>query len=196
MRRIFTNLDYATHFQAFVSRIITCRENRNRVFTSGIGKSGIVAKRFASMLSSLSIPSHWIHGSEWTHGELGNLFPGDVVILISNSGKTPELLHLPEVFHGFNVDVMCVVGGEESPLYKQCDYKIFTPAKDCLFDSVPTRSIVAQEAICNAVAESVVSISGIKPSTFKKNHPGGNIGHMMFSPPPRRNSHPTTHHNL
>ncbi|RHY26946.1 hypothetical protein DYB32_007154 [Aphanomyces invadans] len=176
LRRLFHNLDYATHFQSFVQRIITSREQRNRVYTSGIGKSGIVAKRFASTLSSLSIPSQWIHGSEWTHGELGNLLPGDVIVLFSNSGKTPELLNLPNVFHEFDCDVMCVVGNDDSPLYHASDYKIFTPAKDCLFDSVPSRSIVAQEAVCNAVAESVVAITGIKRATFKKNHPGGNIG--------------------
>ncbi|CAK4067970.1 unnamed protein product [Aphanomyces euteiches] len=182
LRRLFHNLDYATHFQAFVQRIIACRENRNRVYTCGIGKSGIVARRFASTLSSLSVPSQWIHGSEWTHGELGNLIPGDVVILISNSGKTPELLHLPELFHKFEVDVMCLAGNDDSPLYNASDYKIYTPAKDCLFDSVPARSIVAQEAVCNAVAESVVAINGIKRATFKRNHPGGAIGNMSVEP--------------
>ncbi|KAF0683879.1 Aste57867_24105 [Aphanomyces stellatus] len=183
LRRLFHNLEYATLFQSFVQRIITCRDNRNRVYTSGIGKSGIVAKRFASTLSSLSIPSQWVHGSEWTHGELGNLHPGDVIVLISNSGKTPELLHLPDVFHEFDCDVMCLVGNDDSPLYRASDFKIFTPAKDCLFDSVPARSIVAQEAVCNAVAESVVSICGIKRSTFKKNHPGGNIGKQAAATP-------------
>ncbi|RHY36638.1 hypothetical protein DYB34_004181, partial [Aphanomyces astaci] len=138
--------------------------------------SGIVAKRFASTLSSLSIPSQWIHGSEWTHGELGNLLPGDVVVLFSNSGKTPELVNLPNVFRQFDCDVLCLVGNDDSPLYHASDFKIFTPAKDCLFDSVPARSIVAQEAVCNAVAESVVAITGIQRATFKKNHPGGNIG--------------------
>ncbi|OQS06795.1 fructokinase [Thraustotheca clavata] len=180
MRRLFTNLEYATQFQAFVSRIVQCRENRNRVYLSGIGKSGIVARRFASTLSSLSIPSQWIHGSEWTHGELGNLFPGDVVILISNSGKTPELLHLPDVFREFEVDVLCLVGNEDSPLFKSSDFPIYTPAEDWLFDSVPTRSIVTQESVCNAVAESVVALTGIKRCTFKKNHPGGNIGKVFL----------------
>ncbi|RQM23045.1 hypothetical protein B5M09_008046 [Aphanomyces astaci] len=176
LRRLFHNLEYATHFESFVQRIICCRENRNRVYTTGIGKSGIVAKRFASTLSSLSIPSQWIHGSEWTHGELGNLLPGDVVVLFSNSGKTPELVNLPNVFRQFDCDVLCLVGNDDSPLYHASDFKIFTPAKDCLFDSVPARSIVAQEAVCNAVAESVVAITGIQRATFKKNHPGGNIG--------------------
>ncbi|ETV96616.1 hypothetical protein, variant [Aphanomyces invadans] len=192
LRRLFHNLDYATHFQSFVQRIITSREQRNRVYTSGIGKSGIVAKRFASTLSSLSIPSQWIHGSEWTHGELGNLLPGDVIVLFSNSGKTPELLNLPNVFREFDCDVMCVVGNDDSPLYHASDYKIFTPAKDCLFDSVPARSIVAQEAVCNAVAESVVAITGIKRATFKKNHPGGNIGAVAAATQKTSPSNPQT----
>ncbi|OQR90957.1 fructokinase [Achlya hypogyna] len=182
MRRLFTNLEYAAQFEAFVSRIVQCRENRNRVYLSGIGKSGIVARRFASTLASLSVPSQWIHGSEWTHGELGNLYPGDVVILISNSGKTPELLHLPDVFREFEVDVLCLVGNEESPLFKASDFPIYTPAEDWLFDSVPTRSIVTQESVCNAVAESVVALTGIKRCTFKKNHPGGNIGKALLRP--------------
>jgi D-arabinose 5-phosphate isomerase GutQ len=86
------------------------------VFTTGIGKAGVVAKRLSISLASVSVPSQWVHGTEWVHGDLGNLREGDVVVAISHSGKTAELLDLALLLPGRGVPLLAIVGNASSPV--------------------------------------------------------------------------------
>uniref|UniRef100_A0AAV1U1X3 SIS domain-containing protein n=1 Tax=Peronospora matthiolae TaxID=2874970 RepID=A0AAV1U1X3_9STRA len=166
----------ALNFTQCVMRVLKCHDERNRVFVTGLGKSGAVAQRLASTLSSISISSQWIHGGEWVHGELGGLKHGDMVIIMSHSGRTTELLSLPDMFRKAGCSVMAVVGDGCSPLSQQCDWSIIAPAEDETSCPVPSRSIIVQEAICNALIQHLIENMGGGDESLKSSHPGGAIG--------------------
>lgn len=110
-----------TVFQAAATAAIdilvrTTGTNRGRVFTTGIGKAGVVANRLSISLASISVPSQWVHGTEWVHGDLGSLREGDCVVAISHSGKTSELLDLALLLPDRNVPLISIVGNIESPV--------------------------------------------------------------------------------
>ncbi|CAI5708416.1 unnamed protein product [Hyaloperonospora brassicae] len=166
----------AQNFTQCVMRVLNCRDQRNRVFVTGLGKSGAVAQRLASTLSSISISSQWIHGGEWVHGELGGLKHGDMVIIVSHSGRTTELLPLPDMFRKAGCCVMAVVGNGSSPLSQICDWSIVAPAEDENSCPVPSRSIIVQEAICNALVQHLIELMDEGGECLKNSHPGGAIG--------------------
>ncbi|EGZ25473.1 hypothetical protein PHYSODRAFT_257852 [Phytophthora sojae] len=143
-RSLTSDSDVAQSFEDCVTRVLQCHDQQNRVFVTGIGKSGAVARRLASTLSSISISSQWIHGGEWVHGELGGLKRGDVVIMVSHSGRTAELLPLPKLFQKAGCNVVAVVGDGRSPLSKESDVAVVVPAEDEADCPVPSRSIVVQ----------------------------------------------------
>ncbi len=87
-----------------------------KVFTTGIGKAGVVAKRLAISLASASVVSQWVHGTEWVHGDLGALRSGDCVVAISHSGKTSELLSLATLLPARGVNLVAIVGDGASPV--------------------------------------------------------------------------------
>ncbi|KAG2832304.1 hypothetical protein PC111_g6658 [Phytophthora cactorum] len=153
-----------------------CHDQQRRVFVTGMGKSGAVAQRLASTLSSISISSQWVHGGEWVHGELGGLKHGDVVIIISHSGRTSELLPLPDMFRKAGCCVMAIVGDGRSPLSKDCDLSIVAPAEDEANCPVPSRSIIVQEAICNAILQHLIENMTDGADHLRESHPGGAIG--------------------
>ncbi|KAG6968125.1 hypothetical protein JG687_00003927 [Phytophthora cactorum] len=136
--------DVAHNLERCITRVLQCHDQQRRVFVTGMGKSGAVAQRLASTLSSISISSQWVHGGEWVHGELGGLKHGDVVIIISHSGRTSELLPLPDMFRKAGCCVMAIVGDGRSPLSKDCDLSIVAPAEDEANCPVPSRSIIVQ----------------------------------------------------
>jgi len=86
------------------------------VFTTGVGKAGVVAQRFAKSLCSISVPTQWVHGSEWVHGDLGNIQAHDVVVVISNSGKSQELLDAVALLPSRGAQIISVVGDIHSPV--------------------------------------------------------------------------------
>ncbi|DAZ96225.1 TPA: hypothetical protein N0F65_012587 [Lagenidium giganteum] len=179
--------------RAFMAELVRCHSERKLIYVTGIGKSGIVARRLASTLSSISIRSQWIHGCEWIHGELGSLKPGDVVsspVSVSSvthasdavlmhcraSGNTSELVALPPMFRRIGCSLVSIVGSEDSSLARQSDIVIRAPAQDRHDCPVPARSIVLQEAISNAIVEFLVDQVDDRDVRFRRNHPGGAIG--------------------
>ncbi|TDH73358.1 hypothetical protein CCR75_007112 [Bremia lactucae] len=173
---LVTNSDAMDNLERCTKYILQCHEKNCRVFVTGVGKSGFVARRLASTLSSISISSQWIHGGEWVHGELGCLKQEDVVILVSNSGHTLDLLSLPDKFRAAKCCVIGIVGDDCSPLSKYCDLSILAPADDEVKCPVPSKSIIVQEAICNAIVQQLIERLSISAENFRSNHPGGAIG--------------------
>ncbi|KAI9922357.1 hypothetical protein PsorP6_000953 [Peronosclerospora sorghi] len=198
--------DIARNFKHCIKRMRQCHDQQKRVFVTGIGKSGAVAQRLASTLSSISISSQWIHGGEWAHGELGGLKHDDMVIIISHSGRTSELLPLPNMFRKARCFVVGVVGDGHSPLSQHCDLSIVAAADDDNGCPVPSRSIIVQvtraeafdvfhygfmfiylcflgrqEAICNALVQHLIQCVVDGPEQFKDSHPGGAIGSRFTS---------------
>jgi arabinose-5-phosphate isomerase len=111
------------------------------------------------------------------HGDLGALRKGDVVIAISHSGKTAELVTtLPGHLEARGVHLLAICNSEESPLGVAATEVCVAPASQELLGSVPSRSIIAQEAVCTAITSALVDIRGYKEADFGFNHPGGAIG--------------------
>jgi arabinose-5-phosphate isomerase len=145
---------------------------------TGIGKSGYVGRRMAATLASVGIPAHFVHGTEWVHGDLGALKPSEIVVAISHSGKTNELLHLAPFVKEKGAIFCAMVGFTDTPLGNLAEpfTVIAGPVNSEILGSVPSRSIVVQEALINAIATNVINLNNFKPDGFKKNHPGGAIG--------------------
>ncbi|KAG6610660.1 KpsF/GutQ family sugar-phosphate isomerase [Phytophthora cinnamomi] len=175
-RSLASDSDAAQSFTQCVTRVLQCHDRQSRVFVTGIGKSGAVARRLASTLSSISISSQWVHGGEWVHGELGGLKRGDVVVVVSHSGRTAELLPLPKLFHQAGCGVVAIVGDARSPLSKQSDVAVLAAAEDEADCPVPARSIVVQEAVCNAIVQQLVENLADGADRLRESHPGGAIG--------------------
>ena len=157
-------------------------EDGGLLFTTGIGKAAVVAKRLAVSLTSVGVPAEWVHGTEWVHGDLGAARAGDAVIAVSHSGKTAELLQLAPHLQARDVALLAIVSDATSPLgaASAAALEARVPSADSghgeLLGSVPSRSIVAQEAICNGIVAEMVAARGCQPSDFKFHHPGGAIG--------------------
>ncbi|TYZ65577.1 hypothetical protein PybrP1_003179 [[Pythium] brassicae (nom. inval.)] len=168
-------------FNAFTNTIVECHARDAVVFTTGIGKSGVVAQRLASSLASISVRSRYIHGCEWMHGELGNLREGDAVVILSHSGETAELLPLPPLFKQSGCAVLTLTGSADSALVRDSDVPMIAPAQDPSECPVPSRSIIAQESIVNALVEQLVETLDDRAAMFRRNHPAGTIGSRFRS---------------
>lgn len=166
------NLKARNEMRNFVDQLI----DANRVLITGIGKSGYVARRMAASLASVGIPSHFVHGTEWVHGDLGVACKGDIVVGLSHSGNTEELVVLPRFLQPRDVPFAAIIGSADSALGKIADNVILAPAEDEILGKVPSRSIIAQEAIVNAIIEQVVECQTFTKDDFIVNHPGGSIG--------------------
>jgi D-arabinose 5-phosphate isomerase GutQ/sugar/nucleoside kinase (ribokinase family) len=146
------------------------------VYTTGVGKAGAVAARFALSLRSVGIKSAFVHGSEWVHGDMGAAGSGDVLVAFSHSGKSVEVVDAAARLKAKGVRVFSVTGDPASPLAKAALAHFRAPATGELLDTVPTRSVVAQEAVANAALSALVAATGLTRAAFKANHPGGAIG--------------------
>lgn len=151
-------------------------EARGRVLTTGIGKSGYVARRMAASLASIGVPAHFVHGTEWVHGDLGAACKGDIVVSFSHSGNTEELAVLPGLLKERGVTMACIVGSVESALGKTSDHVVLAPADEEILGKIPSRSIIAQEAVVNAIVSEAVGVRSFTQNDFVTNHPGGAIG--------------------
>merc|ERR1712166_294464 len=165
----------------FVDAIVASVKSESRVFTTGMGKSGSVAQRMAISLSSTGTPSQWVHASEWMHGDLGAVRAGDTIVAFSHSGRSAEIEAAIPFFKSRRANVLAVVGREGSPLAEASDACVVAPAGNEILGLVPSRSIVVQEAVINAVISEVVERLGFSEKDFAHNHPGGSIGKATAS---------------
>jgi arabinose-5-phosphate isomerase len=130
----------------------------------------------AASLASVGVPAHFVHGTEWVHGDLGAACAGDLVLSFSHSGNTEELAVLPGLLRRRGVTMGCVVGSADSALGNTSDHVVLAPAAEEILGKIPSRSIVAQEAVVNAIVAEVVRARSFALSDFVINHPGGSIG--------------------
>ena len=150
-----------------------------RIFTTGIGKSGYVARRTAASMTSVGVSAQFVHAAEWVHGDLGCLEPGSAVLAFSHSGNTKELCDLTSVLQDRGVMSAAIVGSSNGRLCELCDDVVVVPCGEELLGLVPSRSIVAQEAVTNAILSELVNRRNFQVCDFGKNHPGGNIGNLL-----------------
>ena len=165
------------NFNKVIETIISCK--KGKIILSGVGKSGIIAKKISSTLSSVGTPSFFVDASSCSHGDLGQITSNDVLILISNSGESSELKNIIQYANrNKNIILIGIVSKKNSLLYKNSDLKILLPeVKEAgPGNIVPTSSTIMQLAIGDAIAISTMKHKNFGEKEFKKFHPSGSIG--------------------
>jgi arabinose-5-phosphate isomerase len=168
-----------TDFIEVVKKIIFCK---GRIVISGIGKSAIIANKMVATFNSTGTPSIFMHAADAIHGDLGMIQKNDIVILISNSGTTPEIKVLaPLIKNGGNI-LVAMVGKKNSDLGRHADYILNTAVKQeaCPHNLAPTSSTTVQLAMGDALAVTLVEARGFTSKDFAKYHPGGALGKKLY----------------
>jgi arabinose-5-phosphate isomerase len=165
-------------FQEAVRLLMTCR---GRVIVTGIGKSGIICQKIAATFASTGTPAHFLHPAEAVHGDLGVLQSDDVVVALSYSGETEELLRLLETIKRLGARLIAITGDCQSSLGKAADVTLDCRVSEeaCPLNLVPTASTTAALALGDALAMTLLVAKGFKQEDFATLHPGGHI-HKKF----------------
>lgn len=165
-------------FDSAVEMIIS---SKGKVIATGIGKSGIIARKIVATLNSTGTSAIFLHPVEALHGDLGMVYPGDVVLAISNSGGVVELLNLVPSLRNHGAKVVAMTGGMDSALAQASDAVIDTGVEReaCPFNLAPTASTTACMAVGDALAVVLMELRQFKPEDFKRHHPGGKLGERL-----------------
>ena len=166
-------------FQEAVDRIY---QSKGRVVVSGMGKSGIIGKKIAATLASTGTPAFFLHPAEASHGDLGMVIRDDVIIAISYSGETEEILQLIPFLKRFDVTIIAITGKQQSTLASAADISLDVSVKEeaCPIDIVPTSSTTATMAMGDALAVALLLKRGFQEDDFALFHPRGSIGKKLF----------------
>lgn len=154
---------------------------RGRVVVSGMGKSGHIARKIAATLASTGTPAQFVHPAEASHGDLGMVAEGDVAIVISNSGETPEIADIVAHTRRFSIPLIGIASREGSTLVRQCDVALLLPAapEACGKGIVPTTSTTMTLALGDALAVALMEHRQFTPEHFRTFHPGGKLGAQL-----------------
>jgi len=166
-------------FSRAVETILRCE---HRVVVMGMGKSGHVGRKIAATLASTGTPSFFVHPAEASHGDLGMVTPGDVVIAISNSGESSEISTIVPALRRLGVTLVAVTGRPDSSLARVCDI-VLSCAVDkeaCPLNLAPTASTTAQMALGDALAVALLDARGFRENDFALSHPGGALGRKLL----------------
>lgn len=168
--------------EPFLKALEMLYECKGRVVVTGMGKSGLVAKKIAATLASTGTPSFFLHPAEASHGDLGMVTSKDIVIALSNSGETKELVELIPFLKRFNLSLIAMTGNPNSTLARSADINIDVSVKEeaCHIKMIPTASTTAAMAMGDALAVALLSLRGFQESDFAFLHPGGTIGKRLF----------------
>ncbi len=155
---------------------------KGRVIVSGMGKSGHIARKIAATFASTGTPAHFVHPAEASHGDLGMVAEGDVLIVLSNSGETPELADILAHAKRFGIPLIGVAGREGSTLMRQADVAILLPQvpEACEKGIVPTTSTTMTLALGDALAIALMEHRAFTPEHFRVFHPGGKLGARLL----------------
>jgi arabinose-5-phosphate isomerase len=166
-------------FEAAVDLILACT---GRVIVTGMGKSGVVARKIVATMNSTGTASVFLHPSDAVHGDLGMVRQEDVVICISKSGDTEEIRELLPMFRHIGVKVISMVGNNSSHLAGQSDIVLDISVKEeaCPLDLAPTASTTATLAMGDALAIALLHKRGFTKEDFAMYHPGGNLGKRLL----------------
>jgi len=175
LKKLKASLDKS--FDKAVNAIANCK---SKVILCGVGKSGIIASKISSTLSSVGTPSFSLVANDCSHGDMGAITKNDILILISNSGKSSELKNIINYANRNKVLLIAIVSNKNSILYKSADIKIFTPeVKEAGLGIVPTSSTINQLSLGDALAVATMNKKKINEKDFKKFHPSGNLGFKL-----------------
>ena len=160
--------------------IIDAKNNGNRLHITGIGKPAHIAGYAASLISSTGTPAYFLHGTEAVHGSCGQLFEGDVVICISNSGETEELKATAMAIKNNGCKIISVTGNPNSWLGKYGEVCLFAGvnAEGGPLNRAPRASILAETYVLQCLSVVLQETSNITPEEYVKRHPGGSLGKL------------------
>ena len=165
----------------FVKVVNLLLNNKGKIIVSGIGKSGHIASKIASTLSSVGSPSFYIHPSEANHGDLGMLEKKDAIILISNSGETSELINLILYCKKIGIPIISITSELNSTLSRESNISLLIPKniEACPLELAPTSSTTCTLALGDALAVTLLKKKKFTESDFRELHPGGKLGLML-----------------
>lgn len=154
-----------------------------RVVLSGMGKSGHIGVKIAATLASTGTPSFFMHPAEALHGDLGMLTPNDIVIAISNSGESEEMVRLVSALKQRNIVLIAMCGNASATLVKEADFflNIAVEKEACPLQLAPTASTTATLAMGDALAVALMQARGFKSEDFAQFHPGGSLGRKLLT---------------
>jgi arabinose-5-phosphate isomerase len=166
-------------FETAVRLLLDCR---GRVIVTGMGKSGIVCRKIAATLSSTGTPAFFLHPAEAIHGDLGVITADDVVVALSHSGETEELLRLLETIKRLGARLIAITGNCNSTLGKAAEVALDCGVSEeaCPMNLVPTASTTAALALGDALAMTLLVAKGFREEDFAHRHPGGKLGKRLM----------------
>ncbi len=166
----------------FDSACRLCLESEGRVVVTGMGKSGHIAGKIAATLASTGTPAFFMHTGEAGHGDLGMITPEDIVIALSNSGETEEIVRLLPMLKRVGVPLVAMTGKEGSTLARHATAVLNTQVKEeaCPLNLAPTSSTTATLALGDALAVALLKARGFTPEEFARTHPGGRLGRRLL----------------
>jgi arabinose-5-phosphate isomerase len=166
-------------FAAACQLLLACR---GRTVVTGMGKSGHVGGKIAATLASTGSPSFFLHPAEASHGDIGMITSGDVVIALSNSGETAELLTILPLIKRLGVPLIALTGNRASTLsrYATVTLDVSVPAEACPLNLAPTASTTAALAMGDALAVAVLEARGFTEEDFARSHPAGSLGRRLL----------------
>lgn len=167
-------------FQRAVDLILDCR---GRVTVSGIGKSGHIARKIASTMSSTGTAAYFVHPAEASHGDLGMVTRDDVFIALSNSGESVELLAIVPLIKRQGAKLISLTGNPDSSLARESDAHLYAGAEKeaCPLNLAPTASTTAALALGDALALALMQAKGFSRDEFARSHPGGALGRKLLT---------------
>ena len=186
-RRVLANESQALSAMAdgldenFSAAVEACFNVTGRVICAGIGKSGHVARKIAATLASTGTPAQFVHPNEASHGDLGMINKGDVVLALSRSGETAELNDLIHYTRRFSIPLVSITAVRESTLGKAGDIPLLIPntPEACTQTNAPTPSTTCMMALGDALAVALLERRGFQADDFRVFHPGGKLGAML-----------------
>jgi arabinose-5-phosphate isomerase len=168
--------------EAFAKACALLLACEGRIVVTGMGKSGHVGSKIAATLASTGSPAFFVHPAEAIHGDLGMITAKDVVLALSNSGETSELLTILPLIKRLDVPLIALTGNEASTLsrYARVTLDVSVPAEACPLNLAPTASTTAALAMGDALAIAVLEARGFTEEDFARSHPGGSLGRRLL----------------
>jgi arabinose-5-phosphate isomerase len=168
--------------EGFVRAVKAMLECRGRAIVMGMGKSGHVGRKIAATLASTGTPAFFVHPAEASHGDLGMVQPGDVLLALSNSGESDELAAILPAIRRLGVTLVAMTGRPDSTLAQHADIVLSSAVEEeaCPLNLAPTASTAAQLALGDALAVALLDARGFREEDFARSHPGGSLGRKLL----------------
>ena len=168
--------------KSFTDACELCINCKGKIIVMGLGKSGHIADKIAATFASTGTPAFFIHPSEAIHGDLGMIDKEDIVLVLSNSGETEEIISLIPVIKNMGIKIVAITGNKDSKLSSEADIHIHVEVKEeaCPMNLAPTASTSAALAMGDAIAVALLEKRGFTNADFAKSHPGGSLGKQLL----------------